>query len=299
MENFIKNSKSLNFPSNIFPVLFEQDKWPFKENSLNCIINNLCFHNVEDLESHLNLLKYSLKPDGCILANFFGSHTLNELKFVMNLAEEEREGGVSTNVFTFPTVPEMGNLLHKINLTLPSLGINRYIFKFDHLVSLCEFLEMIGESNALKNKRPFKRRDTFIAAISLYQNLFNQNRLTNEDIVDFRTIMVDMRSQKSSSDYIFATFEVGSVICWKYHESQQKPKERGSAEFSLKELASDVLEKEMDEIRYGSLSPKAGSEDEYEIVEMTEIIKNKIRKKLGEETINKKLQDMESNKTKS
>ncbi len=212
----------------------------------------------------------------------------------MNLAEEEREGGVSQNVLTFPAIPDLANLLHKINLTMPSLGIIRYIFKFDDLVSIFEFLEMIGESNALKNKRPFKKRNTFIAAISLYQNLFNHNRLSNEDIVDFRTNIVDMRSEKNNLDYVYATFEVASVICWKYHESQQKPKERGSAEFSLKELASDVLEKDLDEIRYGSLSQKAGSEDEFEIVEMTEIIKNKIKKKLGEEFINKKLEEINS-----
>lgn len=291
LENFNKEkykNVSKTLPKNIFPVLINQDTWPFKDNSLNGIINNLSLHCVEDLEVHLGKLNSSLISDGFILANAFASQTLNELKFVLNLAENEREGGTSPNTLNFPSMTDIGNLFHKLNFTLPSMSSYNYIFQFDDLVSLCEYIELIGEANALKNKRPFKRKDTFISAISLYQNLFNQNHLNNNEKVDFRSKIVDLRKSKKN-DLIYASFEICSFICWKYHPSQPKPKERGSGEFSLKELANEAIDSDANDVRYGTLKPKDNSNDEYEIIEMTELIKNKIRKKLGDEVLNEKL----------
>ena len=211
----------------------------------------------------------------------------------------EREGGISTNVLTFPHIADMGNLLHKLNFTLPSMNIIKYIYKFNSLTGLFELLEKIGESNFLKNKRAFKRKDTFIAAMALYQSLYNNKYLSSDQMFeDIRSINVDLREDKKSDSFVYSTFEVGSMICWKYHASQQKPKERGSAEFSLKELATDVLEEGKDEIRYGTMKLKDKSEDEYEIIEMTEMIKEKIKNKLGEEIIKEKLKKIEEERNK-
>lgn len=284
-----------NIPKNIYPVLINQEKWPFKDNSLDCVINNLYLHNVENFEDHLKLIRESLIPDGCLLTNFFTTQTLNELKFTMGVAESEREGGVSTNVLTFPHIADVGNILHKLNFSLPAMNIYKYIYKFDDLSGLFEFLELTGETNFLRNRRKFKSRDTFIASMAIYQTLYN-NKTIHEDVyADIRRINVDLREDKNKEDFVFSTIEIGSLICWKYHPSQQKPKERGSAEFNLKELATDVLEAGKDEIRFGSVQLKDKSEDEFEIIEMTELIKEKIKKKIGEEVLKEKLKSMENN----
>jgi NADH dehydrogenase [ubiquinone] 1 alpha subcomplex assembly factor 5 len=269
------NSNQVNIPKNIYPVLINQEKWPFKENSLDCVINNLFLHNVENFEEHLKSIRDSLVPDGCLLTNFFTTQTLNELKFSMGVAESEREGGVSTNVLTFPHIADVGNLLHKLNFSLPSMNIYKYMYKFDDLSGLFEFLELIGETNFLKNRRKFKSRDTFISTMAIYQTLYNSKTIHEDVYADIRRINVDMREDKSKEDFVFSSFEIGSLICWKYHPSQQKPKERGSAEFNLKELATDVLEAGKDEIRFGTVQLKDKSEDEFEIIEMTELIKEK------------------------
>ena len=43
---------------------------------------------------------------------------------------------------------------------------------------------------------------------------------------------------------IIVTFDFLNLIGWKYHESQQKPKKRGTAEFKLADVVSDINEKE-------------------------------------------------------
>ena len=62
------------------------------------------------------------------------------------------------------------------------------------------------------------------------------------------------------SNNIICSFDYINLIGWKYHESQQQPKSRGSAEFSLSEVVSDINEKEeIDEfgevrkVKYGVL----------------------------------------------
>jgi NADH dehydrogenase [ubiquinone] 1 alpha subcomplex assembly factor 5 len=289
----INLNTGINVPNNVFPILINQDKWPFKDNSINCIINNLYLHSVESLENHLKSIRDSLIPDGCLLTNYFSVQTLNELKFTFGVAENEREGGVSTNVLNFPHIADVGNILHKLQYTLPSINVLKYIYKFNDLNGLFEFLEKIGETNFLNNKRKFKRRDTFISAMAIYNNLYNIKNLGNDNFNDIRNIHVDLREDKSNDEYcVYSTIEVSSMICWKYHETQQKPKERGSAEFSLKELANDVIDSSQDEIRYGTVKLKENSQDEYEIIEMTELIKNKIKDKLGEDVIKSKLEKM-------
>ena len=297
--------KFQKLPKNMFPLLINPDKWPFKENSVNCIINNLLLHNVENLEEYLKQINNSLVPDGCFLSNFFSNETFDELKFVMNLAENEREGGVSQNVLNFLQISDMGNILHKLKYTLPSFNVNKYRYKFHDLTHLFEFLKIIGETNFLKNRRLFKRKDTYISAMAIYQSMFNHNRIVNEsdEYIDHRVLELDFRrfddeSKIAINDYIYASVQIATFITWKFHPSQQKPKERGSAEFSLKDLATDILETDKEnEIRFGKIELKEsiGKEDEFEIVEMTEIIKDKIKKKLGEEVVNEKLENLKNN----
>lgn len=250
-------------------------------------------HNIEDLDNYLKNINNSLIPDGCLITNCYANNTLSELKFTMNISESEREGGISPNVLSFPHVSDIGNTLQRLKFTLPSLFVNKYRFKFHDLSHIFEFLTLTGENNFLKAKRLFKRKDTFISAIAIYQSLFNEKSIS-KDSDDMRIVNVDLR-QEDDNTFVYASFEIATFISWKYHDSQQKSKERGSAEFSLKELASDVLNEDNnkdEDIRFGKIIPVEGKEDEYEIIEMTEKIKNKIKNKLGESYVNEKLKNV-------
>ena len=88
------------------------------------------------------------------------------------------------------------------------------------------------------------------------------------------------------------------MIGWKYHPDQQKPKKRGSGEINLKDLSSDLLsENPEEEMRFGRIALKKGlkpdEEEDYEIIEETERIKDFIRSKMGEERLNSKIKKFE------
>ena len=93
---------------------------------------------------------------------------------------------------------------------------------------------------------------------------------------------VDLSNKESKEeDKMVCTMEILNFIGWKYHESQQKPKERGSAEFNLKDLAEKSLEGG-DEVRVGQIK-QIGNSDEFEIIDRTEEVKRKMKSKQTEE----------------
>lgn len=284
-------------PENIFGVLIDHEKWPFLDNSISCIINNLYSHSVENIEDLFTKYNKSLIPDGILLANMFNQTSFQELRLIFNYAETEREGGQSSNVLLFPNISDVGNLLQKINFSLPSIHINKYRYKFEDLSQIFEFLKCIGETNFYTNKRSFKRRDTYYSAMALYSELFNEK--VDKDEIDFykddnRIVKVDLRSEDKDK-YVFLTLDVINFIAWKYHITQPKPKERGSAEFSLKEFANDAFEAGEDPtLRFGRIS--VGENDEYKLEEMTDKIKKKIENKLGKEKLQEIFEEKSKNK---
>jgi NADH dehydrogenase [ubiquinone] 1 alpha subcomplex assembly factor 5 len=282
-------------PENIFAVLINHDKWPFKDNSVDCIVNNLYFHNTDSLEALLKKYQKSLLPDGCLLGNIFTYYTFQELKLILNLAEMEREGGVSPNVLTFPMMQEVGNLLGKLGFNLPSISINENRVYFNDLVDIFGFLKILGEMNFLTNRRLYKSHDTYIAAIALYQEFFNKKREElEESSPDLQRKITKLKLNDNLSDFVYLTMEITSFISWKYHESQQKPKERGSAEFNIKNLAMETLEKNDDPtLRIGTLKETSGGE--FEIEETTERIKQQIVKNLGKEKVEEIIKSKKDN----
>lgn len=76
----------------------------------------------------------------------------------------------------------------------------------------------MGESNAARNRKLHLKRDTAVAAASIYQELYGKI------------------NEKDGSKYVPATFQVIYMLGWKPDKSQPKPLERGTGEVSLKDL---------------------------------------------------------------
>jgi NADH dehydrogenase [ubiquinone] 1 alpha subcomplex assembly factor 5 len=121
---------------------------------------------------------------------------------------------------------DFGNLFARCEYNMPTIYSEKYNLLFNSAFHLMEFLQYTGESNALLSRRTGIQRDVLLATEAIYQELFKD---------------------KNKPDKVGATFQVVNFLGWKYHESQQKPKKRGSAEFSLK-----VLQKEIED----SIDPK-------------------------------------------
>jgi hypothetical protein len=154
--------------------------------------------------------------------------------------------------------------------------------EFTSYFSLLRTLQEIGEQGALDEARPGLRSiDTYIAASALFETLFNKRTIGNRD-ENSTNILIDsfkdeylydlkedlnLKHLKESNPYlmnkfkdheslteaqiaqlhrrsnnIICTFDILHLIGWKYHESQQQPKERGSASFSLRDVVDDLNE---------------------------------------------------------
>ncbi|KAJ3487255.1 hypothetical protein NLI96_g3663 [Meripilus lineatus] len=182
-------------------------------NSQEAIVSCLNLHWVNDLPGVLVQIKEALQPDGVFLGALFGGDTLFELRTALQLAEMEREGGISPHVSPMTDSRDMSNLLGRAGFTLLTVDVDEVKVNYPSMWELMEDLRDMGESNAVIGRRNFIHRDTLAAASAIYQALHG-----NED------------------GTIPATFQIIYLIGWKPAPTQPKPLERGSAKTKLKDV---------------------------------------------------------------
>ncbi|CAD8164357.1 unnamed protein product [Paramecium pentaurelia] len=221
----------------LVPICCDEDFWPFLDGHLQLIVSNMNLHWVNDLQVVLIKWLESLEPDGTLVGSIFGSDTLQELRISYSLAENERFGGVSQHVSPFISITEMGNLLTRLKFTLPTICTERNLYEFDSIYHLMQYIQDIGEGEALIQKRIGTFKQTIQSVSAIYESLFkNENMKVN------------------------STFEQIYFSAWKYHESQAKPKSRGSATVSLQQLQKEIYQiAPEDKIIFGTLT-----EDDYQ-----------------------------------
>ncbi|XP_064915937.1 arginine-hydroxylase NDUFAF5, mitochondrial isoform X4 [Columba livia] len=83
------------------------------------------------------------------------------------------------------------------------------------LFELMEDLQGMGESNCSWNRKPLLHRETMVAAAAIYREMYG-----------------------NSDGSVPATFQIFYMIGWKFHESQARPAQRGSATVSFGDLAN-------------------------------------------------------------
>ncbi|XP_047627616.1 arginine-hydroxylase NDUFAF5, mitochondrial isoform X4 [Phacochoerus africanus] len=173
----------------------------------------LCLHWVNDLPRALEQIHYVLKPDGVFIGAMFGGDTLYELRCSLQLAETEREGGFSPHVSPFTAVSDLGHLLGRAGFTTLTVDTDEIQVNYPGMFELMEDLQGMGESNCAWNRKALLHRDTMLAAAAVYGEMYR-----NED------------------GSVPATYQIYYMIGWKYHDSQARPAERGSATVSFGEL---------------------------------------------------------------
>ncbi|KAG9317317.1 S-adenosyl-L-methionine-dependent methyltransferase [Chiua virens] len=124
-------------------------------NSREAIVSCLSLHWVNDLPGILVQIKEVLQPDGLFLGAMFGGDTLFELRSALQLAEVDREGGISPHVSPMTDTKDISNLLSRAGFTLLTVDTD----------------EDMGESNAILGRRHLLHRDTLAAASAIYQEL--------------------------------------------------------------------------------------------------------------------------------
>ncbi|KAK7470257.1 hypothetical protein VKT23_001691 [Stygiomarasmius scandens] len=184
-----------------------------ESNSQEAIVSCLSLHWINDLPGILVQIREALKPDGLFLGAMFGGETLFELRTSLQLAEIDREGGISPHISPMTETQDVSNLLGRAGFTLLTVDVDEVKVAYPSMWELMDDLRDMGESNAILGRRQFIHRDTLAAASAIYKELHG-----NED------------------GTVPATFQVIFMIGWKPAPSQPKPLERGSGKTSLKEV---------------------------------------------------------------
>ncbi|KZV70294.1 S-adenosyl-L-methionine-dependent methyltransferase [Peniophora sp. CONT] len=184
-------------------------------NSQEAITSCLSLHWVNDLPGVLIQAKEALKPDGVFVGALFGGDTLFELRTALQLAEVEREGGISPHISPMADPRDMSSLMNRAGFTLLTVDVDEVKVHYPSMWELLEDLQDMGESNAIVGRRNFMHRDTLAAASAIYQALHGE-----------------------ADGTIPATFQVIYLIGWKPDPSQRKPLERGTGETNLQDVLS-------------------------------------------------------------
>ncbi|XP_045468026.1 arginine-hydroxylase NDUFAF5, mitochondrial [Harmonia axyridis] len=198
--------------------ILDEENIEFEPNSLDLVVSSLALHWVNDLPKAFKQILNALREDGVFLASVFGGDTLYELRSSLQLAEQERQGGISPHISPFTEVRDIGSLLTNAGFSMLTIDTDEIIVNYPSMFELMWDLKGMAESNAAFNRSIRLNRDVQFAAAAIYKELYRK---------------VD----KESGDVIVpATFQVINMLGWKPHSSQPKPMQRGTANTSLKDL---------------------------------------------------------------
>jgi len=185
--------------------------------SVDLVLSNLALHWANNAPATLKEIAKVLKPDGAFIGSMFSGETLFELRTSLAIAEQEREGGISAHISPMIRNADACGLLNAAGFQLATVDMSTITVDYESAFACMEHLSMMGESNAIWNRRPTVSKDTMLAAACIYESLFGQ---VGED--------GKMR--------VPATFEIVFMIGWKPHESQPKPLKPSKADKSIGDL---------------------------------------------------------------
>lgn len=194
-----------------FAQVTDGDLLALEEGAHDLIIHALSLHWSNDPVGQLVQMRRALKPDGLMIAVFFGGQTLHQLRIAMAGAESRIEGGISPRVAPMGDIRELGALIQRAGFALPVADNMDFTVSYDTALHLMHDLRAMGETNAMTGRRRTPlRRDTLAAALEDYQQNFADDE-----------------------GRVLATFDMIFLTGWAPAESQQKPLRPGSAQSRL------------------------------------------------------------------
>lgn len=195
-------------------VLETEETLPFEPNSFDLVLSSMSLHWINDLPGILAQINNILKPDCPFMGAMLGGDTLFELRTSLQLAEQERRGGMSPRVSPLADVRDCGGLLQKAGFKMLTVDVDDIIVDYPDTFALMQDLQAMGEGNAVLGREMGAiGRDVLLATDAIYRELHG-----NED------------------GSIPATFRIIYMIGWHDSEHLPKPLPRGSGQLNLKDL---------------------------------------------------------------
>ncbi|MDE2264462.1 MAG: methyltransferase domain-containing protein [Alphaproteobacteria bacterium] len=189
-------------------------------------VSVLSLHGMNDLPGALVQIRRALKPDGLFVAALFGGATLTELRDAFAAGELETLGGISPRVAPFADVRELGALLQRTGFALPVADVERTTVLYRDFGTLVRDLRLLGEGNALAERRRTLSRRTLHAALAHYA-----------------------AKHAEPDGRLRATFDIVYLTGWVPHESQQQPLRPGSAKARMAEALGTIEHKAGDKAK--------------------------------------------------
>ncbi|KAH7321072.1 S-adenosyl-L-methionine-dependent methyltransferase [Stachybotrys elegans] len=195
-------------------VLQDEETLPFEPETFDLVLSSLSLHWINDLPGVLTQINNVLKPDSPFIGAMLGGDTLFELRTSLQLAEQERRGGISPHVSPLADVRDVGGLMQKAGFQMLTIDIDDIIVDYPDTFALMQDLQAMGEGNAILGREmgPISR-DVLLASEGIYRELHG-----NED------------------GSIPATFRIIYMIGWRKGENQPQPLPRGSGQVNLKDI---------------------------------------------------------------
>lgn len=195
-------------------VLSDEETLPYDAETFDLVLSSLSMHWINDLPGVLSQINNVLKPDCAFMGAMLGGDTLFELRTSLQLAEQERRGGISPHVSPLADTRDVGGLLQKAGFKLLTVDVDDIVVDYPDTFALMQDLQAMGEGNAILHREMGAiGRDVLLATEGIYHALHG-----NED------------------GTIPATFRIIYMIGWKEGEGQAKPLPRGSGDLNLKDL---------------------------------------------------------------
>lgn len=195
-------------------ILADEETLPYDAATFDLVLSSLSLHWINDLPGVLSQINNVLKPDCAFMGAMLGGDTLFELRTSLQLAEQERRGGISPHVSPLADTRDVGGLLQKAGFKLLTVDVDDIVVDYPDTFALMQDLQAMGEGNAILHREMGAvGRDVLLASDAIYHALHG-----NED------------------GTIPATFRVIYMIGWKEGAGQAKPLPRGSGDLNLKDL---------------------------------------------------------------
>lgn len=195
-------------------VLTDEETIPFEPQSFDLVLSNMSLHWINDLPGVLSQINNILKPDSPFIGAMLGGDTLFELRTSLQLAEQDRRGGISPRVSPLADVRDVGGLLQKAGFKMLTVDVDDIVVDYPDTFALMQDLQAMGESNAVLGREMGAiGKDVLLANEAIYHELHG-----NED------------------GTIPATFRIIYMIGWRESEDQPKPLPRGSGQINLKDI---------------------------------------------------------------
>ncbi|KAI8377910.1 S-adenosyl-L-methionine-dependent methyltransferase [Radiomyces spectabilis] len=123
----------------------DEEHLPFEEDSIEAVVSSLSLNWVNDLPGALIQIRRALKPDGVFIGAMFGGDTLFELRTSLQLAEVERESGISPRVSPMTDSSDVSRLLSRAGFTLTTVDVDEIQVNYPSAFELMQDLRSMGE----------------------------------------------------------------------------------------------------------------------------------------------------------